>query len=575
MPEDGAREQGNSGDIKTEREKSLEQRNGSLKKNLAEMRGELEDCKRARKELSEQFKGLASQSAALLKKASKLEDWLAVFLPLGEPPYNFAVFIAFSGFNDGRRDEARRIFGANMDFRKCYLLLPDGAEIIGTAGKDVCESLEPGQIVLVNGMQSIIGIVPDEDIKYLSAVRGGVVDRVLADVIMVSDAMGFSGRGVVYSNKLREELKEKPLEAGDSVLLFGPCVLMVIERVLGKNKKVNVRPTTLADIGGLGKEIQEIRDVLGLDFSEELKKALKMEAGKGVLLHGPPGVGKTMLVRAIANELHYYFLLVNGADFESMWVGMSQKELRKRLDEALKNKPAIIFFDEVETAFPVRGASLGSEHKGDNLAAFSTFVDGIEDTSGVFIMFSSNRPDKIDPAVIRSGRMDKKIYIPRPNRAGAASILRIYLSRHPIGESGDREEVAKKLINRLVNEIFLADKSTHLFTAFRGSESRPYYFRDFVSGSLLAGIVNEITLRAAKRLQAANVPTDGPECGIISDDLDDVASYKIIHEIPQDDRSRNEWLMVNGYPHAEDFENGETLLGAKNRSAKRRLNKKA
>jgi hypothetical protein len=508
------------------------------------------------------------------RQREKLEELVKEILPFAEPPYAAAIFVSLSVIKDSKRlAEFKKSFGFDADYHKCYLMTEDGSILMGTVSRAMGDALLPGQFVIVNGSSAVIEVIPDDEIKNVVSLREAAVSRVMeGGAIMVSDGRGGSfGRVVICSNRLKEEFLKMPLEEGDGVLIFGICIVGRIQknerRLTTKN---DIRKVVLKDLGGLDSEVQEIRDMLGLDFDAASLHAMNRKFSRGIVLHGPPGCGKTTIMAALANELGWFLQVIDGAEIEDKFVGETPRKMRESFELALKNKPSFWFVDEADALFPVRGSSLAAEYKTSYISQYNTLLQGIQNTTGVFVVLATNRIDKIDPAVLRAGRIDRKIFIPRPNQDGARNILRIYLSRHPVGESGDPEEARGKFVDKLLADIYVRRPTTMLFRAYYGGDRKAYYLEDFISGALLENIVNKITLDALKRLKTENVKPGSQKFGITSDDLADVAFDMIVQEIPQDDRSRNEWLIVNGYGAADEFRASEFLEKRLNKLSKPR-----
>ncbi|HUZ93194.1 MAG TPA: ATP-binding protein [Candidatus Paceibacterota bacterium] len=509
--------------------------------------------------LFELLRQCGQKKAELEQKNAEQLDLIAELISLGEPPYSFAVYVGTSAWEDPKKKKIEKIFKIKADFLKCYLIDLGGNEIIGTVDKKLGGTLSSGQLVMVNGNFAVIGAVPDAEFAYCKSVSIGTVHSILDGDPMIGGDFG-QVRGMVVSSKLRAELAEKPLAKGDTVLLFGPCVLKVIDRRELITTKKNIRKVVLAEIGGLDHEIEEVRDSMLLDFNPAAIRKMNRRQGKGVVLYGPPGNGKTTLMAAIANELGYHIEVINGSEISDKFVGETPRKMRESFANALKNKPAIWFIDEADALFPVRGSSLTAEHKTDYLSQYNVLTQGIEDLEGVFIVLATNRLDQIDPSALRAGRTEKKIYIPRPNEAGARSVLRIYFPRHPVGDNAG-PEIVNAWIEQIVSDIYRKSESRHLFTAYQRGDrgQKKYYFKDFVSSALLENIVAEASLRALKRLKTSNIGPEDPRFGIVSADIEGIASKSIVNEVPRDDTGKNQWLMVNGYPMAYEFVPGKAF----------------
>jgi transitional endoplasmic reticulum ATPase len=205
-------------------------------------------------------------------------------------------------------------------------------------------------------------------------------------------------------------------------------------------EKPNVK---LEDIGGLDEVKRELEEAIILPIKrKDIYERMGIEPVKGVLLVGPPGTGKTMLAKAIANESGINFIYVNGPEIFSKWVGESEKAIREIFRKARLSSPAIIFFDEIEAIASVRGVP-GSEVYNSVLSQFLTEFDGFKSNENVFVLGATNRPDLLDPALLRSGRFDKIILILPPNEIERQAIFRIYLKKMPIDQDVDIFELAR------------------------------------------------------------------------------------------------------------------------------------
>ncbi|EJD07519.1 AAA ATPase [Fomitiporia mediterranea MF3/22] len=201
------------------------------------------------------------------------------------------------------------------------------------------------------------------------------------------------------------------------------------------------------DIGGLGKVKQELQETVQYPV-EHPDKFIKygMSPSKGVLFYGPPGTGKTLLAKAIANECQANFISIKGPELLTMWFGESEANVRDVFDKARAAAPCVMFFDELDSIAKARGASAGGDAGGAGdrvLNQLLTEMDGMNAKKNVFIIGATNRPDQIDPALLRPGRLDQLIYIPLPDEAGRLDILRAALRKSPVAKDVDLTYLAK------------------------------------------------------------------------------------------------------------------------------------
>jgi transitional endoplasmic reticulum ATPase len=200
---------------------------------------------------------------------------------------------------------------------------------------------------------------------------------------------------------------------------------------------------TYEDVGGLDDELDQVREMLELPMSHpELFQALGIEPPQGVLLHGSPGTGKTLIAKAVANEIDAHFQNISGPEIMSKYHGESEERLREVFDEAEENEPAIVFIDEIDSIAPKRDETQGDVER-RVVAQLLSLMDGLEDRGQVTVIGTTNRVDAVDTALRRGGRFDREIEIGAPDTRGRKEILQIHTREMPIGESVDLEQYAE------------------------------------------------------------------------------------------------------------------------------------
>ncbi|MBS7604819.1 MAG: CDC48 family AAA ATPase [Candidatus Bathyarchaeia archaeon] len=200
------------------------------------------------------------------------------------------------------------------------------------------------------------------------------------------------------------------------------------------------------DIGGLHDVKLELQEAVEWPLKyPELFEHMDARPPKGVLLYGPPGTGKTMLAKAVATESEANFISIKGPEILSKWVGESERAIREVFRRAKQAAPSIIFFDEIDAIAPVRGGGYGDAHVTERvISQLLTEMDGIEELRGVVVLAATNRPDIIDPALLRPGRFDKLLYVPLPDFEARKEILKIHLRKKPLAEDVNIEELARR-----------------------------------------------------------------------------------------------------------------------------------
>jgi cell division protease FtsH len=225
---------------------------------------------------------------------------------------------------------------------------------------------------------------------------------------------------------------------GSRVLNFGKSKAKLISKDTPK--------TTFADVAGAEEAVEELHEIKDFLQAPGKYQALGAKIPKGVLLYGPPGTGKTLLARAVAGEAGVPFYSISGSDFVEMFVGVGASRVRDLFDQAKTNAPAIVFVDEIDAVGRHRGAGLGGGHdeREQTLNQLLVEMDGFETKGGVILIAATNRPDILDPALLRPGRFDRQIAVDRPDMEGRKAILRVHAKGKPFTPDVDLDAVARR-----------------------------------------------------------------------------------------------------------------------------------
>ena len=399
--------------------------------------------------------------------------------------------------------------------------------------------------VLINGKKMRVTISPEIDRNQLSSGREVVLNESLniisihgfeiaGEIVKLKNLLDNNSRAVVIGRadeervvRIAESLSDVSIKTGDSLLLDSKSGFVyekipkseVEELVLEEVPDVNYE-----DIGGLGPQIEQIRDAVELPFlHKDLYAEHQLKAPKGILLYGPPGCGKTLIAKAVANSLarkvtektgnkdgKSYFLNIKGPELLNKYVGETERHIRlifqRARDKASEGTPVIVFFDEMDSLFKTRGSGVSSDVENTIVPQLLSEIDGVEGLENVIVIGASNREDMIDPAILRPGRLDVKIKIQRPNAQGAAEILSKYLTSDlPINEDdlalhkGDRQATIKTMIDKAVEQMYTeSDQNRFIEVTYVNGDKEILYFKDFSSGAMLENIVSRAKKAAIK-----------------------------------------------------------------------------
>ena len=247
------------------------------------------------------------------------------------------------------------------------------------------------------------------------------------------------------------------LNAAPLILLVGFCLFLMRQMQAGGNKALSFgksrarllsaqqKKATFKDVAGTDEAKEELQEII--EFLKDPQKFQKLggRIPKGVLLVGPPGTGKTLLARAIAGEANVPFFSISGSDFVEMFVGVGASRVRDLFEQGKKNAPCIIFIDEIDAVGRHRGAGLGGGHdeREQTLNALLVEMDGFESNEGVILIAATNRPDVLDPALLRPGRFDRRVVVARPDVKGREEILRVHTRKVPLADDVELSIIAR------------------------------------------------------------------------------------------------------------------------------------
>ena len=436
------------------------------------------------------------------------------------------------------------------------------------------EDLKIGTQILVNEAYTVI--------KTLGYDRNGPVLKVAE--VLPDGRIRFEqdmGRQALILQR-SSDLVGVDVKAGDEVRIE-PTHRIAIEKFENRQAKTHlldeVPTVTWEQIGGQRQAIDAIRKSIEypLLHAETFKK-YQFTQPKGFLLYGPPGCGKTMIGQAAAASLSQLmreakdqddsaeksknppvasgaFLHIKGPEILNMWLGESERIVRDLFAKARTRRKEgalpFIFIDEAESVLGTRRSMRSFNINNTLVPMFCAEMDGIDSLQDVVIILASNRPDLIDPAVLRPGRIDRKIKVSRPNREAAREILRVYLTEalpldsELLGQQGaDHEAARRAVIEQVLDSLFSrTDQSRVLSIRLRNGQQKVLYRGDLLSGAILSSIVQRAKEKAIERVVAQDAPSSGD--GIRSQDLLDAVNeeYREGEMLPPDDAAE-EWLKV-------------------------------
>jgi len=481
-------------------------------------------------------------TASLQEAKAQIESLRLEIEKLTAPPSSYALFCSLNP------DDTANVY---LSGRKMRVSVHSSI-----LGKD----LKKGQEVILNEALNIIEVRGFDPQGQVVRLKDTVDDR-RALVQLHHDE-----ERVV---ELGEPLLNEHLSVGDH-LLFDARSGYVIEKLPKAEMEElvieEVPNVGYGDVGGLDKELEQVTDAVELPFLyPQLFAEHKLTPPKGVLLYGPPGCGKTLIAKAVANsiakklghlsgkEVRSYFLHVKGPELLNKYVGESERQIRevfaKARDKAAKGNPVIVFFDEMDALFRTRGSGISSDMESTIVPQFLAEIDGVESLHNVIVIGASNRQDLIDPAVLRPGRLDVKIKIPRPEKQGAKDIFGKYLTpdlpyakeeldRH----GGDPSVMVAHLIEITAEAMYaVTEENRFLEVTYANGEKEMLHFKDFSSGALIEGIVSRAKKMAVKRTIGTG------ERGIREEDLIRAMreEFKSNEDLPNT-TNPDDWARISG-----------------------------
>ncbi|GAA1650594.1 proteasome ATPase [Catellatospora bangladeshensis] len=475
-----------------------------LQEELALLRRKLSESPRHVRQLEERLAATQAQLSRLTENNERLVATLKearaqiVTLKeeidrLAQPPSGYGVFLA--RHEDGTVD----VFTGGRKLR-----------VAVSPSLDV-DALQRGQEVLLNDALNIVDALGFE--------RAG-------EVVLLKEILDGGDRALVVSHAdeerivfLAEGLIGGTLRSGDS-LMIEPRSAYAYERIPKSEVEElvleEVPDVDYHDIGGLVHQIEQIRDAVELPFLHaDLFREHHLRPPKGVLLYGPPGCGKTLIAKAVANSLAKkiaeqrgeekktsYFLNIKGPELLNKYVGETERHIRlifqRAREKASEGTPVIVFFDEMDSIFRTRGSGVSSDVENTIVPQLLSEIDGVEGLENVIIIGASNREDMIDPAILRPGRLDVKIKIERPDAEAAKDIFSKYilptlpLSPDDLAEhGGSTDACVHAMINSVVLRMYSeTEENRFLEVTYANGDKEVLYFKDFNSGAMIQNIVD-------------------------------------------------------------------------------------
>jgi proteasome-associated ATPase len=500
------------------------QRIGALEERLLETKGQLAQAVGQNEKLSYTLREAREHISNLRDEVDKLT----------QPPSAYGVVV---GIND---DETIDVLASGRKMRVQVHPEIDSAELVRGA-----------EVVLNESLNIVMARAPE----------------ITGEVVTVKEVLDDGVRALVVGRadeericELADALRGALLRPGDHLRL-DPRTNLLLERLARPEIEdlllEEVPDISYVDIGGLDDQIEQIADAVELPFlHQELFAEHRLPAPKGILLYGPPGCGKTLIAKAVANSLarkvadkigegkgRSYFINIKGPELLNKYVGETERQIRLVFQRAREKSeegwPVIVFFDEMDSMFRTRGTGISSDMESTIVPQLLAEIDGVEGLRNVIVIGATNREDLIDPAILRPGRLDVKIKIERPNADAAGQIFARYLTEDiPIAES----ETVPEMISKTVTDMYREDPSNRfLEVTYQNGDKEVLFYKDFASGAMIENIV-----RRAKKLAIKRVIAGGAKGVSTADMLEAIAQEFKEHEDLPNTTNPDDWARISG-----------------------------
>jgi proteasome-associated ATPase len=546
-------------------------------------------------QLEARIDSLAARNAKLMDTLKEARQQLLALREevdrLGQPPSGYGVLLAT------HEDDTVDVFTSGRKMRLTCSPNIDTAE------------LKQGQTVRLNEALTVVEAGSFESVGEISTLREVLSDGHRALVVGHADeerivwlaeplvAAEFLTEGApLADDEPNDDSRPRKLRPGDSLLVdtkAGYAFERVPKAEVEDLVLEEVPDVSYEDIGGLTRQIEQIRDAVELPFlHKDLYREYSLRPPKGVLLYGPPGCGKTLIAKAVANSLakkmaelrgedsreaKSYFLNIKGPELLNKFVGETERHIRmifqRAREKASEGTPVIVFFDEMDSIFRTRGTGVSSDVETTVVPQLLSEIDGVEGLENVIVIGASNREDMIDPAILRPGRLDVKIKIERPDAEAAQDIFSKYLTENlPVHAddlaefNGDRALTVKTMIEKVVDRMYAeVDENRFLEVTYANGDKEVMYFKDFNSGAMIQNVVDK-----AKKFAIKSVLESGQHGLRIQHLLDSIVDEFAENEDLPNTTNPDDWARISG-KKGERIVYIRTLVTGKSSSASRAI----